>query len=176
LVRETPMTQSSAADVPPSQPFVLTTHAADQTTRLGHTIGAIAEPGTVVALVGGLAAGKTTLAKGIALGAGVPPEEYVTSPAYDLVHEYDGRLPVFHMDFYRVETFEPDDYEWITEYFTREGLSVIEWADKISSFLPDSALTIELDYGETEEDRQLVVSGAGEQATRLISAIRAEWS
>jgi len=153
----------------------LVMHHPDETMRFGESIGRAAEPDTVVALVGDLATGKTMLAKGVALGAGVPAEEYVTSPAYDLVHEYMGRLPVFHMDFYRIDALEPEDYEWIWEYFARGGISVIEWADKIGALLPDSHLRIELDYGAEREERLLSCSAIGEPAARLLDALRAEW-
>jgi len=110
----------------------------------GQTWAAELGPGTVVVLEGTLGAGKTTLAQGIAAGLGVT--EDVTSPTFALVHEYTGRLPVFHMDLYRLSS--ADEFELIGgwEYFRRGGVCLVEWAERLGDELPLPAWKIHLDW------------------------------
>lgn len=144
----------------------------DAMRRIGEALGRAALPGDVIALIGDLAAGKTTLARAIAIGAGVPPHEYVTSPAYDLVHEYDGRVPVFHMDFYRLESFEPEDTEWFWEHLDRGGLSVIEWADRVEDLLPSDYLRMTLQHGSDASERLLEASAVGTRGSQLLAVLQ----
>jgi len=107
--------------------------------RLGHAASTHAKTGTVIALVGGLGAGKTHWTKGFVAGLGSPAE--VTSPTFGLVHEYHGgRLPVIHMDFYRIES--PDELialGW-DEYLENDGVIIAEWADKFPELLPEDSV------------------------------------
>ena len=98
-------------------------------------------PGSVVALVGGLGAGKTAFVRGIAarFGSGA-----VTSPTYTLVNHYDGEPPVYHFDVYRIESPDEDTREWMDEYLFGGGICVIEWADNIKDILPDDAVRVEI--------------------------------
>ena len=105
---------------------------------LGETIAAGLEPGSVLALVGGLGAGKTRFVKGLARGAGFDGE--VTSPTFSLVHEYrGGRLPVFHFDLYRLK----DEEELLgigwDEFFDEPGVVIAEWADLFPDLIPAGA-------------------------------------
>ena len=102
------------------------------------------KPGSVVVLEGDLGAGKTTLAQGLAVGLGVLDE--VTSPTFALVHEYQGRLPLFHMDLYRLSSEEEFALIGGWEYFDRGGVCLIEWADRLGSSLayPYWRVTLEL--------------------------------
>lgn len=107
---------------------------------------------TVVALIGDLGTGKTTLSKYIAEGLGV--KETITSPTFTVVLEYhSGRLPFYHFDVYRVN--DPDDLFEIgaEEYFYKGGVSVVEWADQVAEILPDDTLCIFIEYGEKEGER-----------------------
>lgn len=99
--------------------------------------------GDILALQGTLAAGKTTLTKGIARGLGV--EEPVTSPTFTLISEYEGRLHVYHMDVYRLDT--TDDFAAIgaEELLYGEGVSIIEWSEKIADILPEDVITVRLE-------------------------------
>lgn len=104
--------------------------------QLGHAAAAEARPGSVIALVGGLGAGKTHWTKGFVAGMGSPAE--VTSPTFGLVHEYPGgRLPVFHLDFYRLDSPEELLALGWDEYLESDGVVIAEWADKFPELLPE---------------------------------------
>ena len=124
-----------------------------ETERIGEAIGQAAEPGTVVALIGDLGTGKTTLTKSIARGLGVT--ETVTSPTFNIIREYkSGRIPLYHFDVYRIG--DPDEmfelgYE---EYFYGDGICVVEWADIIEELLPEDAVIIRIERGADEEERE----------------------
>lgn len=124
-----------------------------ETERIGEAIGQAAEPGTVVALIGDLGTGKTTLTKSIARGLGVT--ETVTSPTFNIIREYKtGRIPLYHFDVYRIG--DPDEmfelgYE---EYFYGDGICVVEWADIIEELLPEDAVIIRIERGADEEERE----------------------
>ena len=124
-----------------------------ETERIGEAIGRAAEPSTVVALIGDLGTGKTTLTKSIARGLGVT--ETVTSPTFNIIREYkSGRIPLYHFDVYRIG--DPDEmfelgYE---EYFYGDGICVVEWADIIEELLPEDAVIIRIERGADEEERE----------------------
>lgn len=122
--------------------------AAEFGKRLGKTL----ESGDVLALVGELGTGKTTLTKAIA--AGLDISETVTSPTFTIVKEYNsGRLPLFHFDVYRLENGREFIEIGGEEHFDAGGICVIEWADKIAEILPDDTKLILLEYGENEGER-----------------------
>jgi tRNA threonylcarbamoyladenosine biosynthesis protein TsaE len=114
-----------------------------QTDRLGRTLGAAAFPGTVIALVGPLGAGKTRLAKGIARGLGV--ESVVNSPTFILMNEHPGRLRLFHVDLYRVA--DPDEAlaAGVLDERQASGVTVIEWADRLDGWLPSDRLDVRIE-------------------------------
>ena len=101
-------------------------------------------PGSVVILEGTLGSGKTTLAQGLALGLGVV--EDVTSPTFALIHEYQGNLPLFHMDLYRLGSADEFDLIGGWEYFNRSGVILIEWADRLGKELTIPRLEVHLDW------------------------------
>ena len=108
------------------------------TQRFGRELGAAVRAGDVIALAGELGAGKTELVKGIVAGLGHPGD--VTSPTFTLVHEYHGgRLPVFHFDFYRVESADEIPALGFDEYLASGGLCVVEWADRFPELIPPHA-------------------------------------
>ena len=111
------------------------THSVAETIALGKTIAKDLHAGDVVALSGELGAGKTCLVKGIALGLGIA--QVVTSPTFTIIHEHrDGRLPLYHVDLYRLDSMHSAAATGIEEYLGRDGVTVIEWAEKIALLLP----------------------------------------
>ena len=130
----------------------ITIKSEEDSAKLGRKIGEKAEPGSVLALIGHLGTGKTTLTKYIAAGMGV--SEVITSPTFNIVKEYrSGRIPLYHFDVYRIE--DPEEMYEIgyEEYFYGDGLCVVEWADMIEELLPGDAAVIKMEYSDTEGER-----------------------
>ena len=123
-----------------------------ETREFGKELGLKPEPGTVIALVGDLGTGKTTLTKAIAEGVGV--KDVITSPTFNIVKQYDsGRLPLYHFDVYRIGDVDEMYELGYEEYFYGNGVCVIEWSDIIEELIPEDALLIEIEYGEKEGER-----------------------
>ncbi|MEE8637760.1 MAG: tRNA (adenosine(37)-N6)-threonylcarbamoyltransferase complex ATPase subunit type 1 TsaE [Candidatus Margulisiibacteriota bacterium] len=139
------------------------TKSAEETVELGKKIGAFLVPNDILALIGPLGAGKTTLIQGIAEGVGV--KDYVTSPTFIIINEYQGRIPFFHVDLYRLDKVEDIEDLGIEEYFTRDGACVIEWAEKLGNLRPKSCHEIEIEV-VSENERRVNLSAD------LASAIR----
>lgn len=147
----------------------MVTYAARQTRALGEALGAEAQPGTVIALIGPLGAGKTELAKGVAAGLGV--SSVVNSPTFILMNEHVGRLRLFHVDAYRLD--DPDEAlaAGLLDDRQATGVTVVEWAERLDGLLPDDRLEIVIDPdGEREERRTLRWWANGEQHRRLATA------
>ena len=128
----------------PSTNWIFTSHAEEETAALGAAVGRAARAGAVIALVGNLGAGKTRLTRAVAAALEVD-EKLVTSPTFVLIQEYDGRLPVFHFDTYRLGSVDEFLDLGVEEYFEAGGVCLIEWADRVSGVLPDDVLRIEID-------------------------------
>ena len=107
------------------------THTPEETVQLGTKIGESLQSGDLVLLFGDLGAGKTTLTQGIARGLGVAEDEYVRSPSFTLINEYRGRMPVFHIDLYRIESVSQLENLGLEEILFGEGTSIVEWAEKL---------------------------------------------
>ena len=117
----------------------------DKTVEIGRSIGRKLKPGTVVALTGELGSGKTTLVKGIALGLGVKSKREVTSPTFVIFHIYKGRIPLYHFDLYRLERNSDLEAIGMDEFLDDpDAVSVIEWAERISSVPGRSDVQIKL--------------------------------
>lgn len=132
------------------------TNSPKDTVNLGRIIGSLVKPGDIIALKGNLAAGKTTLTKGIALSLGI--EEEVTSPTYTIVGEYAGRLPLYHMDMYRIESTEEFEMLGIDHLLYGNGVSVIEWSERIEEFLPENHIVIDIQRKE-DGSREISIRG-----------------
>ena len=106
------------------------------------------DPGAVIALIGGLGSGKTTLTKAIAEGLGI--HDIITSPTFAIIQEYKGgRLPLYHFDVYRLAS-SADMYNLgYEEYFFGDGVTVVEWADRVGDLIPEDALTIYIGFNES---------------------------
>ncbi|MCK9275488.1 MAG: tRNA (adenosine(37)-N6)-threonylcarbamoyltransferase complex ATPase subunit type 1 TsaE [Syntrophales bacterium] len=118
----------------------ITSKSIEQTHAIGTLIGRLACLGDVIALIGDLGSGKTTLTQGIAKGLAVPEEYYVTSPSFTLINEYPGRVPLYHFDAYRLTDFRDMEAMGYEEYFYGSGVVVIEWAEKVYELLPEPTL------------------------------------
>lgn len=116
------------------------TASAEETRSLGRRIGERLQAGDVLALEGDLGAGKTTFSQGVAHGLGI--REPIDSPTFTLIKEYEGRIPFYHMDVYRLEDVE-EELGW-DEYFYGEGATLVEWAGRIRHWLPERTVWITL--------------------------------
>lgn len=119
-----------------------TTASPEETIELGKKIGLRLQRGDVIAMQGTLAAGKTTITKGIALSLGV--EDTITSPTFCLISEYQGKMPLYHMDVYRLDG--ADDFAGLgtDDMIYGEGVSIIEWSEKIMSELPAKTIVLKI--------------------------------
>ena len=130
----------------------------EETEALGKKLADEAFPGEVIALIGDLGTGKTTLTKAIAKGLGIG--ETLTSPTFTIVCEYDsGRMPLYHFDVYRVHDTDELFEIGFEDYLRKKGLCVIEWADLLEDgLLPDNTVTIRLAYGDSDDERTVCIS------------------
>lgn len=119
-------------------------NSAKETVEFGRRLAKKLKPGDVVALVGELGSGKTTLVKGIAAGLGVKNGSLVNSPSFVLIKEYKGKIPLYHFDLYRLK--EPRQLEGLgyEEYFWGDGVCVVEWAERAMQLLPKRHIRVEL--------------------------------
>jgi len=124
--------------------FSLELSSLKRTEKLGRVLGRVVTSGDVITLQGSLGSGKTTLTQAIATGLGVDPRIYVTSPTFSLLHEYQGRIPLYHMDLYRLAGEDEIESIGLPEYFFGNGVTVIEWPERLGSLLPPERLDVEL--------------------------------
>jgi len=137
-----------------------TTSSVDETRDLGAALSSLARPGDLVVLAGDLGAGKTALVQGLGRGLGV--EQRITSPTFTLVHVYeDGRLPVHHLDVYRLDQLSEALDLGLAEMLDDGGVVVIEWGDAITPVLPHDYLEVRLTFGEGDDDRLLAFRTVG---------------
>jgi tRNA threonylcarbamoyladenosine biosynthesis protein TsaE len=139
---------------------ILYTSSPEETIQLGQFIGENLKRGSVIGLCGELGTGKTHLTKGLARGLGVDQRYYVTSPSFTLINEYSGRIPLTHIDLYRLEEMDQMEELGYEEYFYGDGVTVIEWAEKILPFLPEKRLMVELNH-VCENRRKFRITGLG---------------
>ena len=140
-------------------PHSAISESAEATRALGRSLGETLGPGAVVACVGPLGAGKTCFLQGLAEGLGV--QTPVTSPTFVLVNEYRGRVPVYHLDAYRLDTLTALIDIGVEEMLHGRGVAMVEWADKLLPLLPPGTITVTLD-------------GAGDEPRRIAIAVRAD--
>ena len=120
------------------------TESPEETQALGEKIGKMLKRGDVIALIGELGTGKTCLTQGIARGVGIAPNEIVSSPSYILINEYNGTVPIYHIDLYRLENNEEIAELGLSEYVEGDGICIIEWAERMADALPDSCIKIHI--------------------------------
>ncbi len=147
--------------------YSLETRSADETDSLGERIGALLEPGDVVLLQGPLGAGKTAMTRGIGRGAG--SNDLVISPTFVLMNEYRGRLPLYHVDLYRLEKADEIVALDLPGY-TLDGALIVEWPERGEGLLPVEHLLVEIEHtGETE--RYIRLSATGSRHPHLLAEI-----
>lgn len=129
----------------------------EETIALGEKTAKKLKRGSVVALVGELGSGKTVFTKGIAKGLGVKNARYVNSPTFVIIKEYKGKMPLYHFDLYRLEHYSSFDEMNYDEYFYGDGVTVIEWADKIRRLLPKKYMEVRFSVAG-ENERKIEIS------------------
>ena len=131
--------------------------SAAETEQLGERIGSLLKGGEVLALFGPMGMGKTALTRGIAKGLG--SQDPVSSPTFALVHEYSGRVPLFHFDMFRVTSFDDLYSTGFFDYMDGGGVLVIEWSENIENALPADRVSICISPGEKEDQRIFEIEG-----------------
>ncbi|RSL29288.1 tRNA (adenosine(37)-N6)-threonylcarbamoyltransferase complex ATPase subunit type 1 TsaE [Salibacterium salarium] len=140
----------------------------EDTAKIAGIIGRHLESGDILTLTGDLGAGKTHFTKGLAAALGV--ERIVNSPTFTIIKEYNGRLPLYHMDVYRLDEEEADELG-IEEYLESEGICVIEWPEKIKDILPEDRLEITITR-ENETNRDLHLKSIGDRFHALCKELQ----
>jgi tRNA threonylcarbamoyladenosine biosynthesis protein TsaE len=146
----------------------LVTGSPEGTQDLGRRIGELARPGDVFLLVGELGSGKTCLTQGIAWGLGI--KGHALSPTFVIMREMHGRLPLYHVDLYRLERIEETQDLGLDDYFYGEGVCVVEWAEKGLSLMPRGHLLIEIEY-ISDSGRRLRLKPSGQRYLELVAEL-----
>ena len=144
-------------------------HSPEETQKIGVRLGELALPGDIFLLVGGLGVGKTCLTQGIAWGLKI--KEYAASPSFVLVRELHGRLPLYHIDFYRLDNLEEIAELGLGDYLYGKGVCVLEWAEKGLSLLPAERLLIEMGY-LSDTERSLKFKPGGKRYEKIVSQLK----
>lgn len=147
---------------------MIKTNSEEETLLLAQNLAKLLKPGDVITLNGDLGSGKTTFTKGLAVGLGI--EQMITSPTFTIIKEYDGELPLYHMDAYRLEHSEEDI--GFAEYFYGDGISVVEWSQFIEDFLPEERLNIVIEY-VSDNVRRLMFQPVGNHYRNITSQLLA---
>jgi tRNA threonylcarbamoyladenosine biosynthesis protein TsaE len=154
----------------------LISHSPEQTQQFGNCLGKLAQAGDVLLLTGNLGSGKTCLTQGIAWGLDI--KEYAFSPSFVIVREYHGRLPLYHIDFYRLDHVEEIVDLGLDEYLYGKGVCVVEWAEKGMAVLPEEHLLINLGY-ISDTERNISLEPKGKRYTQLLKTLKLDsktWS
>lgn len=141
----------------------------EETQKLGYKLGKLLKKGDVICLTGDLGAGKTTFTKSIAKGLEV--NEEVTSPTFIIINEYDGRLPVYHFDVYRIMDIEEMYEIGYEEYFYGDGVCIVEWASQIEELIPKEHLWIEIKLGDSENSREFHFKPTTEHFKKIVEEL-----
>lgn len=151
----------------------LTSPSPLHTVRLGQAIGSSLRGGETLALIGPLGAGKTALVRGIAAGLGASSTG-VSSPTFVFIHEYRGRLPMAHVDLYRLNSTHDAESIGLTDYLCGPTVAVIEWADKNMSILPEDRLEIGLRH-RTVGSRSISLTAKGPASVTLLAETKRQY-
>jgi len=126
---------------------------------LAEAVGALLRPGDVVVLAGDLGSGKTTFAKGV--GRALAVDEPIVSPTFTIVRQYDGRLPLVHVDVYRLDHLQELHDLGLEELIDDEAVTLVEWGDAVAAYLPPDRLEVRLEAGAGDDDRAVTLAPQG---------------
>lgn len=149
-----------------SETVRIISHSPAETIAIGYGLGKLVQPGDILCLVGGLGAGKTCLARGIAMGLGADGAR-VSSPTFVLAQEYRGRIPMYHLDLYRLKSDDEVEDAGLDEYIGGDGVAVIEWPEVYGPLLNADRLTAEI-ATTADFERELVLAAQGDRYMRIL--------
>ena len=139
----------------------IVSNSPDETEELGRQLGSLLSGGTFVALQGGLGGGKTCFTRGIVASVAPQSAHLVASPTFSIMNSYNGTIPLYHFDFYRM-TGDNDIAELgFDDYFYGDGVCVVEWSERLSELLPDDRITVEFSYSSGEDQRLINMTASG---------------
>jgi tRNA threonylcarbamoyladenosine biosynthesis protein TsaE len=148
--------------------FVIYNTVSDgETISLGRRLGEVLKEGDVIGLMGELGSGKTWFTKGLALGLGISPDTIITSPSFSLINEYEGGCTFFHIDPYRLESLYDFLSAGLDEYFYRDGVVAMEWADRWPEILPDWSLKVGFAIMDSHT-RKITMSGDHPRPVKIL--------
>ncbi|WP_338561319.1 tRNA (adenosine(37)-N6)-threonylcarbamoyltransferase complex ATPase subunit type 1 TsaE [Paraclostridium sordellii] len=139
----------------------------EQTKDIGYKLGQLVTPKSVICLIGDLGAGKTTMTQSLAKALEV--DDYITSPTFTIVNEYEGRIPLYHFDVYRIGSSDEMYDIGFDEYIDGDGVCIIEWANLIEDILPNEYLYIEMNYKKT--GREMILTPKGEKYEEIVKEL-----
>ena len=157
--------------------LTVATKSADDTREMAGQVATLAKPGDVLLLSGDLGAGKTAFAQGFGRALGV--DQPIVSPTFTLVRTYPGRMPMVHVDVYRLDRLEEVVDLGLAELLDEGGVALIEWGDMAAPALPADFLEVRIDYGEGDDERTFgfrVVGPSWSPRQRALQAALSRWS
>ncbi|MBI4525559.1 MAG: tRNA (adenosine(37)-N6)-threonylcarbamoyltransferase complex ATPase subunit type 1 TsaE [Deltaproteobacteria bacterium] len=150
--------------------LVVFTRSAAQTRSWGRKLGKLLRGGEIIGLSGELGTGKTCFARGLAEGLGVGKEAWIRSPSFTVINEYDGRLPVYHIDLYRIDTPNGIEELNLRDYLFSDGVSVIEWFERLPPGEVDEFLRVSMAHTKGNE-RELTFESCGDRYEKILRVL-----
>lgn len=151
----------------------LTTASASETEKLGIRIGLLLKPGSFLALMGDLGGGKTCFTRGLVASLAPQSAHLVASPTYSIMNCYPGNIPVFHFDFYRLNSVDDIAELGFEEYLSGDGVCVVEWSERLGELMPPDVLTLLFEYAG-EGQRSITIRGIGDDYAAIVEKLAVE--
>lgn len=148
----------------------ITTASPGETEQLGFTIGSLLRPGSFLALRGDLGGGKTCLTRGIVAALAPQSAHLVASPTYAIMNSYPGDIPVYHFDFYRLAGDDDVAELGFEDWFYGDGVSVVEWSERLDELIPEDVLTLQFDY-VGDDLRRITITASGEKSEFVLERL-----